>query len=114
MALGFSFTLHASIITNFFKLPVPEFLIFAYKFNFGITLLFTTTIIFLSVKFKEQIGFLFLGGSAVKLMLFMAISYFKGFQIDRTVAIDFFVPYTICLLIEIFIISQIFEIDKNS
>ncbi len=108
-----TFGLHAGLTSNFFKLPVANFLLFSYKFNFGITLLFTTTIIFLSRKLKHQIGFIFLSGTAIKLILFTAISNYKGFEIDRSTALDFFIPYSACLFVEIFMVSKILNKGQN-
>lgn len=114
MAFPITFGFHAGLTSNFFKLPISDFLIFSYKFNFGITLLFMVTMILFDKKFHDQIGFIFLAGSALKLMLFMAISYLNGFEIGRSTALDFFIPYVICLFVEIFIISKILKTRKNT
>lgn len=101
-----SVALHAGLKTNFFEEPIPALLDFSYKFNFGITFIFTTTIIILSNRFADQLGYVFLIGSAVKLMAFVFISNLKGFDIDKTVFLDFFIPYVVCVVVEILIITK--------
>jgi hypothetical protein len=113
LAFILTFGIHASLMSDFFKLSISKFLLFSYQFNFGITLLFTTTIIFFSKHFKDQIGFVFLAGSAVKLVLFMAMGYFKGFKIDQSTALVFFVPYSACLFVEIFMLLKILKNDQT-
>lgn len=104
-----SFTIQTGISSEFFKNPIDDFLLFAYKFNFGITFLFTTTALLLNKILKDQMGFIFIAGSAMKIMIFMAISYFKELEVARSVALDFLVPYFVCLLLEIMTIAKILK-----
>jgi hypothetical protein len=54
-------------------------------------------------KYKEQLGFLFIGGSFLKFILFFALfygSYKSDGSISKLEFAAFFVPYLLCLVIE--------------
>ena len=110
--LCISFLTHVGWITNFFKEPVPGTTLFSYKFNFGFTFMFTVTIILLSKRFEDQIGYLFLVGSVLKLVLFLVLTKLKGFSVDKSVFLDFFIPYITCLTIELYIVAKILKNTK--
>lgn len=80
---------------------------FAYKFNVGITLLFTSTIILASEHLKEQLGFIFLISGMVKLGIFFYLIKTSEFVLDKSVFLHFFVPYALCIVVEIIYISKI-------
>ena len=80
---------------------------FAYKFNVGITFLFGSTIIFASEKLKEQLGFIFLASIAVKLGIFVFLIKTSGFDIGKSVFLHFFIPYVVCVVIEIVYVIKI-------
>lgn len=102
-----SYLLHAGLVTDFFEMESPRMLDFSYKFNFGITFLFSTTIILLSKRFKDQLGYIFLVGSAVKLVGFIIVTQLRGFQIDKEVFLDFFIPYFVCVVLEIYFVAKL-------
>ncbi|MAZ26811.1 MAG: hypothetical protein CL868_07000 [Cytophagaceae bacterium] len=112
VAVG-TYVLHCGLETGFFEDPAPPLLTFAYKFNFGITFVFTTTIIFLSKRFNDVLGYIFLVGSAVKLIAFIFIIKTRGFTIDKTVFFDFFIPYICCLALEIYIVAKLLNNSQN-
>lgn len=61
------------------------------------------TLYFLRKKFRNQIGFLFMGGSFLKFAIFFIIFYpvyKEDGQISRMEFATFFVPYVACLIIE--------------
>ena len=80
---------------------------FAYKFNVGITLLFTSTIILASEHLKEQLGFIFLISGMVKLGIFFYLIKTSDFVLDKSVFLHFFVPYALCIVVEIVFIAKI-------
>ncbi|GAA4272194.1 hypothetical protein GCM10022258_14880 [Aquimarina gracilis] len=81
----------------------------SYLFNGIFTLVFTIGILLLSKKFKDQIGFIFMGGSLVKIGGFIAITKLNDIQIDKNVFQDFFVAYLICLILEVYYVSRILK-----
>ena len=85
----------------------PGLINFAYKFNTGITLLFTSTIILARDHLKEQLGFIFLAGSFVKLGIFLFLIKTSDFTIDKSVFLHFFIPYVVCVVLEIFYVIKI-------
>ncbi|WP_029034317.1 DUF6168 family protein [Salinimicrobium terrae] len=104
---GASYGLHYT----FFNFQDPDgtqdLINFSYKFNVGITLLFTSTIILSSEHLKEQLGFIFLISGMVKLGIFFYLSKTSGFVLDKSVFLHFFVPYALCIVVEIIYISKI-------
>ncbi|MBQ4820126.1 DUF6168 family protein [Aquimarina sp. MMG016] len=79
----------------------------SYMFNGVFTIILTSGIILLSNRFKDQLGFIFLGASFAKIGIFMAIIKLIGMEINKSVFPDFFIPYVICLVAEVYYISKI-------
>ena len=84
-----------------------ELVNFAYKFNVGFTLLFTTTLILASKHLSEQVGFIYLLSGVIKLGIFLFLIKTSSFEADRNVFLHFFVPYVICVVVEIIYIIKI-------
>lgn len=99
--------LHQFLLTTYFPKDLTSILKFSYKFNGGITILFTLTIILLSEKFKDQLGFLFMAGSFLKISLFLIWSKLQNQALDKSYLLTFFIPYAICLIVEIYFVSRI-------
>lgn len=104
---GASYMLHVFIYRS--MEPDPDFSLinFAYKFNFGITFIFTTTIIMASKQLKEQLGFIFMAGSFVKLGVFMYLLKTGDFETGKEVFFHFFIPYALCVVLEILYVIRI-------
>lgn len=104
---GASYMLHAYIYRA--MEPDPDFSLinFAYKFNFGITFIFTSTIILARKQLKEQLGFIFMAGSFVKLGVFMYLLKTGGFETGKEVFLHFFIPYALCVVLEILYVIRI-------
>lgn len=105
--LGLSYLLHVYIFSNLYPEASLDLINFSYKFNGGITLLFTSTIILFSEKIKHQIGFIFLAGSFVKLAVFLYLSGQLGFSMEKSVFFNFFISYLVCLILEITYVVKI-------
>ena len=78
-----------------------ESLHFSYIFNLSFTLLFTDLIIILNKKLGQYLGFVFLGQMTLKIIFFL---FLKKFYIAGTFELAwqvFFLPYLICLLLEV-------------
>lgn len=104
---GLSYGIHLTAINYYFPAGTVELVNFAYKFNIGITLLFTSTIILASEHLKEQLGFIFLVSGMVKLGIFFYLIKSSDFVLSKAVFLHFFIPYALCIVVEIFYISKI-------
>jgi len=104
---GITYLLHYLAVTNFLPETPLDLLVFSYKFNVGITFLFTTTIILASEQLKEQLGFIFMVSGFVKLGIFLFLIKTSGFTIDKSVFLHFFIPYVVCVVLEIIYVIKI-------
>lgn len=104
---GITYLIHYLVVTNFFPETPLELLVFSYKFNVGITFLFTTTIILASEQLKEQLGFIFMVSGVVKLGIFLFLIKTSGFSLDKSVFLHFFIPYVVCVVLEIIYVIKI-------
>lgn len=110
---GAAYILHILINRQFFEASV-ELINFSYKFNIGITLIFTTSIILASDKLKEQMGFIFLASGFVKLGIFLFLIKTSDLTISKSVFLHFFLPYVVCVIVEIYyVIKLINEANFN-
>ncbi|MCC8359573.1 DUF6168 family protein [Salinimicrobium sediminilitoris] len=107
LVAGISYGLHYGFLTYFQNDRPMDLVNFAYKFNVGITLLFTSTIILASEHLKEQLGFIFLISGMVKLGIFFYLIKTSDFVLDKSVFLHFFVPYALCIVVEIVFIAKI-------
>lgn len=104
---GVVYLLHSNFF-SWFDLPGSLDLInLAYKFNVGITFLFTSTIIVASEQLKEQLGFIFLVTGFVKLGLFLYLIKTSHHEIGKEVFLHFFIPYVVCVVMEIIYVVKI-------
>ncbi len=107
-----TYAIHIGII-NFFSLNRNmEMINLSYFFNAVFTMLLTSGIILGSKKFKDQLGFIFMWGSLVKLGVFLAIIKLSNFEMNKNVFLDFFVAYLICLFLEVYYVSRILNSIK--
>ena len=104
---GITYLLHYLAVTKFFPETPLDLLVFSYKFNVGITFLFTTTIIFASKQLKEQLGFIFMVSGVVKLGIFLYLIKTSDFNIDKSQFLHFFIPYVVCVVLEIIYVIKI-------
>ncbi len=91
-----------------------ESLHFSYIFNLSFTLLFTDLIFLLNKKIGQYLGFVFLGQLTLKIILFLFLKKFYiagAFELAWQV---FFLPYLICLLLEVAaILLLLYSKDKK-
>ena len=104
---GTGFLIHSAIFSHLDPNASQEMIFFSYKFNIGITLLFTSSIILASEHLKEQLGFIYLISGVVKLGIFLFLIKTSSFNIDKGVFLHFFIPYVICVVLEIVYIVKI-------
>lgn len=106
-AAGITYLIHHLVVTNFFPETNLDLLVFSYKFNVGFTFLFTTTIILASERLKQQLGFIFMVSGLVKLGIFLYLIKTSDFDIDKSVFLQFFIPYVVCVVLEIIYVIKI-------
>lgn len=107
--VGIAFGCHL-LTLHFFELPLfADKIVLAYAMNTGLAIVVFITLYVFRNAFKNQLGFLFLGGSMVKFALFFLFfytSYNLDKEISKTEFFAFFIPYVLTLIIEIFSLSK--------
>lgn len=80
-----------------------DMLLLSYILNFILALAIFLTLFALRRKLKNQIGFLYMGGSMLKFLIFFLVFY-PGYTADGIVSKSefaaFFIPYLLCLILE--------------
>ena len=107
--LTLAFLAHIFVL-NTLELPLFENKIIAsYIINTLLAITIFSTLHVLKDKYKEQLGFLFLFGSALKFVVFF-VFFYKSYKLDGSINklefAAFFVPYMLCLFIETFSLSK--------
>lgn len=80
---------------------------FSYLFNFTFTYLLMVNIILFQKILKDKLGFVYLGISMLKFAIFFFLLKSKNLEINKSDFLLFFIPFTLCLGIEIFYVSKI-------
>ena len=109
IVLSISFCLHIFIL-NMFKQPLfNNRIILSYLVNALLAGIIFFSLQKLKERYKTQIGFLFLFGSALKFVVFF-ILFFPSYKadgiMDKMEFAAFFVPYAICLVLETHSLSK--------
>ena len=102
-----SYLAHIGLINTFSLDRNIEMINLSYIFNSIFTIILAVAIVLVSKRFKDQLGFIFMGGSLVKIGIFMAIIKLNGFEINKKVFLDFFIAYLICLIVEVYYVARI-------
>ncbi|MCK5638129.1 MAG: hypothetical protein KAH67_05415 [Flavobacteriaceae bacterium] len=75
----------------------------AYVINFLVAIAIYASLYLLKNKYKEQLGFLYMGGSFIKFILFF-IFFYPSYKLDGQMSSlefgAFFIPYVISLIFE--------------
>lgn len=106
---GIIFGLHIATL-HFLDFPLFEHkIVLAYLLNIFIALLVFNVLYIFREKFKKQLGFLFLFGSALKFVVFFL--FFNGsYKMDGTVTslefAAFFIPYMVTLIVEVYSLTK--------
>ena len=106
---GAVFGLHLLALNFYEKQLFGSLLIEAYVTNISLAIVIYFALLQFRVRFKNQLGFLFLLGSVLKFILFFLI--FNGeYKADGSISTQeffaFFAPYTTTLIIEVFSLSK--------
>ena len=107
LSTGLAYSIHVLFLNDFFPQVSLKLINFAYKFNVGFTLIFTTTVIVAGKRWKDQLGFIFLLSTFLKLGLFLFLIRFSEFELSKSIFLHFFLPYALSVVIEIFYVIKI-------
>ncbi len=102
-----SYLIHKGIIDYFSLHRNIDMIDLSYVFNTLFTAVLTSGIILVSKKYKDQLGFIFMAGSLLKIGVFLAVIKLNDFEMNKNVFLDFFIAYVICLVLEVFFVSKI-------
>lgn len=109
LAIILVFAIHLFILYNI-QLPIfADKIVLSYTINYALAAII---LIFIQSRFNKKsshTGFIFLGGSGLKFLVFFLVFY-PFYRADGTMATSefaaFFVPYAICLVLEVAFLSK--------
>ncbi len=103
LSLGIVFFLHITILKGKGLPPYENLIVLSYMVNSILAAAIFIALYALRNKLKNQIGFLFIGGSLLKFIFFF-ILFYPTYKVDGEMSglefASFFIPYTISLIIE--------------
>lgn len=103
VSLSILLLIHVQIQSYLNIPPWSDMLLLSYVLNFILALAIFLSLYTLRKRFKNQIGFLYMGGSLLKFLIFFLVFY-PGFRADGIVTKSefaaFFIPYLLCLILE--------------
>lgn len=107
--LSIVFVIHV-LLNTFLNLPKFQHLIIeAYVINAVLAIGIFWGLTALKEKYNNQIGFLFLTSSFIKFFVFFVVFYGPYKADDEIIFsefVSFFIPYTICLVLETYYLSK--------
>ena len=107
-----SYLIQTGVSTTFLLERNIQLIQLSYVFNSLFAIAFSVAMILLSKKYNDQLGFVFMAGSLIKIGVFMAICKLTTIEINRNTFVDFFIAYVICLIFEVICISKILNSIK--
>lgn len=118
VVLGTSFALHLWSRAGFGLQPIGDLLAVSYLFNFFMAFVIVAGLYTVRFRLKQQIGFLFIGGSLLKFLVFF-LFFYPSFIADGTISraefSSFFVPYFLALATETyFTASMLKNLEKEN
>jgi len=110
LILGITFALHI-LVLNMRVLPLfGNQIVLSYVINTILAIGIFALLFFLKEKYKSQLGFLFMAGSALKFAIFFIVFqpiYKQDGNVSTLEFSAFFVPYVLCLIFETFSLSKL-------
>lgn len=82
-------------------------LTFTYSFNLIFTVPVLIIMILMFKSLKRYIGFIFLGLGFVKVVSFLIYTKINAIDINRDNFLLFFVPYMVCMFVEVLVLSRL-------
>ena len=116
--LGMAFGVHAWVRARAGLSPMGDLLWVSYGFNFVAAFGILAGLYLVRVRMKNQIGFLFIGGSLLKFLVFF-LFFYPSFKADGSISraefFSFFVPYFLALATETFFTaSMLRNLEKEN
>lgn len=112
ISLAVAFGVHLLVLDDMQKPLFNNKIVLSYVINFVLVTVIFTIIYLLRNQFKTQLGIFFIVGSAIKFLFFFMLFY-PSFNADENINLtefaSFFVPYSICLLVETFFIAKVLK-----
>lgn len=112
ISLAVAFGVHLLVLDDIQKPLFNNKIVLSYVINFVLVTVIFTIIYLLRNQFKTQLGIFFIVGSAIKFLFFFMLFY-PSFNADENINLtefaSFFVPYSICLLVETFFIAKVLK-----
>ena len=109
LTLGIFFALHLLVLKQLDLPLLNNKITLSYTINAILAITILTALFKLKERYKTQIGFLFLFGSALKFVVFFLIffpSYKADGVMDKLEFAAFFIPYVLCLILETVYLSK--------
>lgn len=102
-----SYALHLWMMEHFSLFCDLQMIELSYLFNTAYTIFLVFFLFLNHKKYKDHIGFIFMAGSFLKLMIFLLLVKWSGFHLDKNVFLDFFIPYLLSLSLEVYWVARI-------
>ena len=110
LLLCVTFTAHIMVL-NLKNLSLFENkIVLSYTINVALAIGIFALLFFLKERYKTQLGFLFMVGSALKFAVFFIVFqpiYKQDGEVSSLEFLAFFIPYTLCLIFETFSLSKL-------
>ena len=109
VALSFAFALHYFALKGTELAPLANMLVPSYIINYMLAVGIFVGLYYSRKKLKNALGFLFMGGSLVKFIVFFLVFYpvyRADGEIQRTEFAAFFIPYLTALILETYFASK--------
>ena len=110
LILSITFAIHI-LVLNMKELPLfGNQIVLSYVINTILAIGIFALLFFLKEKYKSQLGFLFMAGSALKFAIFFIVFqpiYKQDGNVSTLEFSAFFVPYVLCLIFETFSLSKL-------
>ncbi len=114
VSLLITFYVHTEVLANFIHSESPG-LTKAYVFNGLFTIAVFAGLIYFKKNHNKILGFLFIGGSFLKFIIFFA-SFYPVYSADGVITrvefSEFFIPYLISLFLEVFILIKVLMLEE--
>ena len=109
VALSLAFALHYFALKGAELAPLANMLVPSYIINYMLAVGIFVGLYYSRKKLKNALGFLFMGGSLVKFIVFFLVFYpvyRADGEIQRTEFAAFFIPYLTALILETYFASK--------
>ena len=105
--IGLAYILQVKFLFPIENDKEAELVKFSYLFNFAFTYFLMLNIILFQKMLKDKLGFIYLGVSMFKFAIFFFLIKSKNMEFDKSDFLHFFIPFFLCLGLEIFYVSRI-------